>query len=74
VLAFGAQVHGFIFRAKKILSTPSFGGEVKPSVPSRSFAAWKRSLNVTYKSAFRQNLSDISRQQFHLLPLGAVAW
>jgi hypothetical protein len=39
VLAFGTQVRGFkpgrsrrIFRTKKILSTPSFGGEVKPSV------------------------------------------
>ena len=44
-----------IFRAKKFLSTPSFGGEVKPSVPCRSFTACKRSLNVTCKSAFRQN-------------------
>jgi hypothetical protein len=42
VLAFGTQVRGFkpgrsrlIFRAKKILITPSFGGEVKPSVPCR---------------------------------------
>ena len=47
------QVCGFkpgrsprIFRAKKILSTPSFGGEVKPSVPCRRFAACKRSLNL----------------------------
>jgi hypothetical protein len=39
VLAFGFQVRWFvpgrscrIFRAKKILSTPSFGGEVNPSV------------------------------------------
>ena len=62
VLAFGTQVRGFapgrsrrIFRAKKILSTSSFGGEVKPSVPCRSFTACKRSLNVTWKSAFRQN-------------------
>jgi hypothetical protein len=62
VLAFGTQVHGFapgrsrqIFRAKKILITPSFGGEVNPSVPCRSFTACKRSLNVTCKSAFRQN-------------------
>ena len=31
--------------AEKILSTPSFGGEVKPSVPCRRFAACKRSLN-----------------------------
>jgi len=62
VLAFGTQVRGFtpgrsrrIFRAKKFLSTPSFRGKVKPSVPSRSFTACKRSLNVTCKSAFRQN-------------------
>ena len=38
------------FRAKKILSSPSFGGEVKPSVPCRRFTACKRSLNVTWKS------------------------
>ena len=31
---------------QKILSTPSFGGEVKPSVPCRRFAACKRSLNL----------------------------
>ena len=62
VLAFGTHVRGFtpgrsrrIFRAKKILSTPSFGREVKPSVPCLSFTACKRSLNVTCKSAFRQN-------------------
>jgi len=29
---------------EKILSTPSFGGKVKPSVPCRSFTACKRSL------------------------------
>jgi len=34
-----------IFKGKKILSTPSFGGEVKPSVSCRRFAACKRSLN-----------------------------
>ena len=46
LLAFGTQVRGFApgrsfwnFRAKKILSTPSYGGEVKPSVPCRSFTA-----------------------------------
>ena len=50
------------FRVKKILSTPSFGGEVKPSVPCRRFTAYKRSLNVTWKSGiFRQNSSAISR-------------
>jgi len=45
---------GFLGR-KKILSTPSFGGEVKPSVPCRSFTACKRSLNVTWKAVFRHN-------------------
>jgi hypothetical protein len=44
-----------LFRAKKIPSTPSFGGEVKPAVPCRRFAACKRSLYVTWKLAFRQN-------------------
>ena len=69
VLAFGTQLRGFkpdrsrwIFQGEKILSTPSFGGEVKPSVPYRRFTACKRSLNVTWKSGiFRQNSSDISR-------------
>ena len=62
VLAFSTQVRGFkpgrsrrIFSSEKILSTPSFGGEVKPSVPCRRFAACKRSLNVAWKSTFRQN-------------------
>ena len=57
VLAFGTQVRGFkpgrscrMFRGEKILSTPSFGGEVKPSVPCRRFAACKRSLNFPWKS------------------------
>ena len=62
VLAFGTQVRGFkpgrsrrIFMAEKILSTPSFGGEVKPSVPCRRFAACKRSPKFRWKSEFRQN-------------------
>ena len=52
VLAFSTQIRGFklgrsrrIFKGEKILTTPSFGGEVKPSVPCRRFAACKRSLN-----------------------------
>ena len=52
VLAFSTQVRGFkpgrsrrIFKGEEILSTPSFGGDVKPSVPCRRFAACKRSLN-----------------------------
>jgi hypothetical protein len=46
MLASGTQVRGFKpgrsrrnFRGEKILSMPSFGGEVKPSVPCRRFAA-----------------------------------
>ena len=57
VLAFDTQVRGFkpgrsrrIFQGEKILSTPSFGGEVKPSVPCRRFTACKRYLNATWKS------------------------
>jgi hypothetical protein len=52
VLAFSTQVLGFkpgrsrrIYKGEKILSTPSFGGEVKPSVPCRRFATFKRSVN-----------------------------
>jgi hypothetical protein len=43
------------FQGRKILSAPSFGGEVKLSVPCRRFTACKRSLNVVWKSTFRQN-------------------
>jgi hypothetical protein len=43
------------FQGQKILSTPSFGGEVQPLVPCRRFTACKRSLNVMWKSTFRQN-------------------
>ena len=52
MLDFSTQVRGFKPEAvgflgrKKILSTPSFGGEVKPSVPLRRFTACKRSLNM----------------------------
>ena len=52
-MAFGIQVRGFkpgrsrrIFQGEKILSTPSFGREVKSFVPCRRFKASKRSLNV----------------------------
>jgi hypothetical protein len=38
------------FRAKKILSMPSFGGEVKPSVPCRRFVLCKRTLHLVWSS------------------------
>ena len=45
-----------IFKGEKILSTPSFGGEVKPSVPCRRFTACKRTLECTLEvGRSRQN-------------------
>jgi hypothetical protein len=68
-----AEAVGFL-SAKKILSTLSFGGEVKPSVPCRTFAACKTSLNVTWKSAFRQNYRiTFSPIKFHLSLHGSLA-
>ena len=63
VVAFSTQVRGFkpgrsrrIFMGGKILSAPSFGGEVKPSVPCRRFAACKRSLKCSVEVVhLRQN-------------------
>jgi hypothetical protein len=59
MLASGTQDHGFApvrsrrnFRAKKILSMPSFGREAKPFAPSRRFAACKRSLNGVKRRHF----------------------
>jgi hypothetical protein len=38
-----------------LANMPSFGGEVKPSVPCRRFAVCKRSLNEVEKALFHQN-------------------
>ena len=80
VLAFSTQVRGFkpgrslrIFRAKKILSTPSFGGEIKPSVPCRRFAACKRSLNLRGSRNLGKITEQISRPHFHLSLLVSLA-
>ena len=68
VLAFGTQVRGFkpgrsrrIFKGEKILSTPSFGGDVKPSVPYRRFAACKRSLELRGSRILDEICRNISR-------------
>ena len=68
VLAFGTQVRGFkpgrsrrIFKGKKILSTPSFGGEVKPSVPCRRFATCKRSVELRGSRILDEICRNISR-------------
>ena len=44
-----------IFQGEKILSTPSFGREVKPWVPCRRFPACKRSLNWRGSRNLRQD-------------------
>ena len=73
VLAFSTQVRGFkpgrsrrIFKGEKILSTPFFGRKVKPSVPSRRFAAWRGSPH------FGKITGQRSRPQFPLPPLGSL--
>ena len=43
------------FSGEKVLSTPSFGGEVKPSVPCRKFTACKRTQKWRGSRHFRQN-------------------
>jgi ABC-type uncharacterized transport system permease subunit len=57
MLTSGTQDRGFelgrsrrIFRAKKILSMPSFVVEVKPSAPCRRFAACKITPQLPWKS------------------------
>jgi len=70
VLAFGTQVRWFkpgrsrrIFKGEKILSTPSFRGEVKPSVSCRRFAACKRSLELGGSRVLDEICRNISRPQ-----------
>jgi len=77
VLAFGTQVRGFkpgrsrrIFKGEKILSTPSFGREVKPSVPCRRFAACKRSLELRGSRILEEIFRNISRPR-RVLPSAA---
>jgi len=67
-----AKAVGFL-RVKKILTTPSFGGEVKPSVPCRRFAACKRSLNGVEVVISAKLPDNISHPQFHLSLLGSLA-
>ena len=81
MLAFSTQVCGFkpgrsrrIFKGKKILSTPSFRGEVKPSVPCRRFTACKRTLECIVevgisRQNYRSSFSPINSSTFHCLEL-----
>jgi hypothetical protein len=78
VLAFGTQVRGFkpgrsrrIFKGEKILNTPSFGGEVKPSVPCRRFAACKRSIQLRGSRIVDEIVGIfLAHEEFHLTLLG----
>ena len=81
VLAFSTQVCGFkpgrsrrIFKGEKILTTPSFGGEVKPSVPCHRFTARKRTLKCNVEVDILGKITGlISRpQNFHLSLLGSL--
>ena len=61
-------------KGEKFLSTPSFGGEVKPSVPCRRFAACKRSLNLRgSRDLGKIPTGHLSRPWFHLSLLGSLA-
>jgi hypothetical protein len=78
VLAFGTQVRGFkpgrsrrILKGEIILSTPFFGGEVKPSVPCRRFAACKRSLQLRASRIVDEIVGIfLAHEEFHLTLLG----
>ena len=62
-----------VYTVSKILSTPSFGWEVKQSVPCRRFSACKRSLNFGGSRNLGKITGHISRPQFHLSLLGSLA-
>jgi hypothetical protein len=64
MLASGTQVRGLKPGWSRVCM-PSFGGEVKPSVPCRRFAACKRSLHLPWKSHVVGKIgSAISRPYF----------
>ena len=83
VLAFGTQVRGFkpgrdrrIFKDEKILSKPSFGGEVKPSVPCRRFAGMLKTPGNYMEVGFSGEICRPFLAHFRSsLPEGShVAW
>jgi hypothetical protein len=64
ILAFDTQVRGFEpgrrrrnFQGEKILSMPSFGVKVKPSVPCRKFADPYNGVEVAIVSKFTGHFS-----------------
>jgi hypothetical protein len=80
MLAFGTQLHGFkpgrsrqIFKGENILSTPSFGGKVKPSVSCRRFAACKRSIELCGSQLLGQIVATFLAHEEFYLPLLEVS-
>jgi hypothetical protein len=72
----GTQVRGFepgrshrIFHGKKILSMPSFGGKLKPSDPSRRFAAWNSPFDGKIADHFSLTV-PLSLLEFSRVSLG----
>jgi hypothetical protein len=68
MLTSGTQLRGFepgrsrrIFRGEKILSMPSFGGEVKPSVPCRRFVAFVGKSTSYFSPTVPLSLLEVSR-------------
>jgi hypothetical protein len=64
------------FSGEKIHSMPSFGAEVKPSVPCRRFAACKRTLRFTLKLESAGKIYRTFLAQFCslLTEVSHVAW
>jgi hypothetical protein len=69
VLVIGPKVRRFksgredgFLRAINILSTTSFGGEVKPSAPCRKFLRHVKELRVVRQRFYVAKFKDISRQ------------
>jgi len=70
VLAFGTQVRGFKpgrsrpnFESEIVQSKSYFGGEVKPSVPCRGFAACERSLELSGSRILDEICRNFSRSR-----------
>jgi hypothetical protein len=83
MLASGTQDRGI--KPGQIHNVPSFGGEVKPSVPCRRFAACKRTLQFTWVgiagqidrpfiAQLRPLLTEVSHVAWRGAPLEMTGW
>jgi hypothetical protein len=79
MLASGTQVRGFEpgpsdFSGEKIHNMPSFGVEVKASVPCRRFAACKRSLRFSWKSELQAKLTGHFLAPIPSFTISGLSW